>query len=47
MGAQVMDGLGDRLFAAFLAENPLIDPLVLLGSEIGFGNMKAAIRWAV
>jgi hypothetical protein len=42
-----MDGLGDRLFTAFLAENPFIDPLVYLVLEVGFGDMEAVIRDAI
>ena len=39
-----MDGFGDRLFTTFLAENPLIDPLVSLVFEVSFGNMETVLR---
>jgi hypothetical protein len=42
-----MDGLCDRLLAAFLAEYPRIDPLILFGLKMGLGNVNAIIRFAI
>jgi hypothetical protein len=42
-----MNGLRDGLLSALLAENPLIDPLILFGLKMGFGNVTAIIRLAV
>ena len=42
-----MNGLGDRLFTALLAENPFIDPPVEFMLEVGFGNMEAFFRDAI
>jgi hypothetical protein len=39
-----MDGFCDRLFTTFLAENPLIYPLVTLVFEVSFRNMETVIR---
>jgi hypothetical protein len=42
-----MNGLRNRLFATLLTEDPLVDPLVLFGFEMGFGYIKAIIRLAI
>jgi hypothetical protein len=35
------------LLAAFLAEYPRIDPLILFGLKMGLGNVKAIVRFAI
>ena len=41
-----MDDPSDRLLPTFWAESACIDPLILFGLKVGFGNVKAIFRLA-